>query len=116
MITGLHRGLLAAALFVAGAALLVAPRLFAGPEAVDLSSAVIGVVMMLAAVGFGYGSLELWSRLALGLGAWSLVAPVLFGLQGVGFWSHMFAGFATMLSGVAGHELLERRRQQAPSA
>ena len=114
MFDGLNRMLLAAVLFLAGAGLLVAPTLLAVdyPAPADTSSAIIGIVMMLSAIGIGYGSLDFWSRLTLGVGAWSLVAPVPLGFYdgNAGFWSHMAAGFASLLVGVAGHELMGRRQ------
>ena len=113
MFDWLNKRLLAILLALSGAWLLVAPVLFPagyGPSA-ELSGTVIGVVLMLAAVGLGYGSLDFWSRFALGAGTWTLVAPILFGFHdpGASFWSHIAVGFAALLIGVGGHELMTRR-------
>lgn len=105
----------AATLAAAGAVVLLVPVLLdlELPSIGAISSNVIGVVMMLTAAGIAYGSLALWSALALGGGAWTLVAPVALGFYdgGEAFWTHMAAGFAWMLAGLAGHELLTRQTQ-----
>lgn len=71
--------------------------------------------MILTAAGLGYGNLALWSAISLGGGAWTLIAPVAFGFYdgGEAFWTHMAAGFAWMLAGLAGHELLARQAQES---
>jgi len=114
MFKRLNRAILAIPLALSGAWLLVAPALFQvgyDPGAV-LSGTVIGMVLILAAIGLGYGSLDFWSRFALGLGTWTLVAPILFGFYdgGPSFWSHVAAGFVALLVGVAGHELIVRQQ------
>lgn len=103
------RTFIGAALFAAGIALLLEPFL-AGTgygSTAATGSAVIGALMMVAAVGLAFGSLEFWSGVALGIGAWAFVAPMLLGLERGEFasWMHMIAGFIGVLSGVAGHEL-----------
>ena len=114
MFNRLNRTMLAIALALSGAWLLVAPALFEtayDPGAI-LSGGVIGTVLILTAIGLGYGSLEFWSRLTLGFGTWTLVAPILFGFYdgGPSFWSHVAAGFAALLVGIAGHELITRQQ------
>ena len=113
MFDWLNKRILAIALALSGVWLLVAPVLFAAAydHSAELSGAVIGLVLLLTAVGLGYGSLDFWSRFALGVGTWTLVAPILFGFYdpGASFWSHMAAGFAALLIGVGGHELMARR-------
>lgn len=113
MLNRLERRHVAAALGVAGAAVVILPVLLSLglPSIGAISSNSVGVVMMLSAVGIGYGNLALWSALALGGGAWTLIAPVAFGFYdgGAAFWTHMAAGFAWMLAGLAGHELLQRQ-------
>jgi len=115
MFIATNRKLVAIGLGFAGAAVLLVPALlgFALPTVGTVSSNMIGVVMMLTAAGIAYGNLAFWSALALGAGAWSLVAPVLLGFYdgGTAFWTHMGAGFAWMSAGLAGHELLARERQ-----
>jgi hypothetical protein len=110
MLNRFNRMRVAAGLGAAGAAVLLLPALLAFdlPSVGALSSNLIGVVMMLTAAGIAYGSLALWSAVALGGGAWTLVAPVALGFYdgGEAFWTHMVAGFAWMLAGLAGHELL----------
>ena len=111
----MKRILVSAVLFAGAVALVLAPVVAGGayPSAATTSSTVIGAVMAIAAVGLAYGTLEFWSCVALGIGAWSFVAPVLFGFYGSnsGFWLHMIAGFISMLTGVAGHELLARQHR-----
>lgn len=111
----MKRIFVAAGLFAGGVALVLAPLLAgsAYPSAAVTSSTAIGAVMAIAAVGLGYASLGFWSCVALGIGAWSFVVPVLLGFYGgnAGFWLHMAAGFVSMLAGIAGHELLARRRE-----
>ena len=114
MFDWLSKRILAIALALSGALLLVAPVLFGTtfePSA-ELSGAVIGVVLILAGVGLGYGSLDFWSRLALGVGTWTLVTPILFGFddRSPSFWSHMLAGLIALIVGVGGHELMARRK------
>ena len=119
MLNRLGRRHVAAGLGAAGAAVLLLPALMAFdlPSIGMISSNLIGVVMMLSAVGIGYGNLALWSALALGGGAWTLIAPVALGFydDGPAFWTHMAAGFAWMLAGLAGHEILERRSHRDAS-
>jgi hypothetical protein len=114
MFKRLNKTVLAIPLALSGAWLLTAPALFDAtydPGAV-LGGAVIGTVLILAAVGIAYGSLDFWSRFALGLGTWALVAPILFGFYdgGPSFWSHIAAGLTALLVGVAGHDLLVRQQ------
>lgn len=115
MLDRVNRMIVAAMLGTFGAAVLLAPAIFRFelPSAGATSSSLIGVVMMLAAVGIGYGNLSLWSAISLGGGAWTLIAPVAFGFYdgGEAFWTHMVAGLAWMLAGLAGHELLARQSQ-----
>lgn len=117
MLNRLSRRHVAVSLAAAGAAVLLLPVLLSLglPSIGAISSNSIGVVMMLSAVGIGYGNLALWSALALGGGAWTLIAPVAFGFYdgGPAFWTHMAAGFAWMLAGLAGHEVLKRRARDA---
>jgi hypothetical protein len=117
MIDVLNRKRLAAAIGAAGAAVLLLPVALglALPSAGAISGNVIGVVMMLTAVGIGYGNLALWSAVALGAGAWTLIAPVALGFYdgGTAFWTHMAAGFAWLLGGLAGHELIARTERDA---
>lgn len=109
----LNRRILALSLGIAGVAVFLLPILlgFDLPSMGAISSNTIGVVMMLTAVGIGYGNLAFWSAFALGAGAWTLVAPVVLGFYdgSEAFWTHMAAGFIWMLIGLAGHELLARR-------
>jgi hypothetical protein len=114
MFNRLNRILLASALALSGAWLLIAPALFGAgydPGAI-LSGGVVGTVLILTSLGLGYGSLEFWSRLTLGFGTWTLVAPILFGFYdgGPSLWSHAAAGFAALLVGIAGHELTTRQQ------
>ena len=115
MLDKLNRMRVAGSLAAAGAAVLLLPAFLAFdlPSVGALSSNLIGVVMMLTAAGIAYGSLPLWSGLALGGGAWTLIAPVALGFYDgeEAFWTHMAAGFAWMLAGLAGHELLARETQ-----
>ena len=110
MLTWLNRAALMVVMLAAGLALLATPVLFEGsyPPAAVISSGTLGAVTALVAIGIGYGSLEWWSRFALGIGTWTLVAPMLLGFYegGAAFWAHMAAGFVALLSGVAGHELI----------
>jgi hypothetical protein len=115
MFIAANRKLIALGLGLAGVAVLLVPVLlgFGLPSIGAVSSNMIGVVMMLTAAGVAYGSLAFWSALALGAGAWSLVAPVLLGFYdgGTAFWTHMAAGLAWMSAGLVGHELLARERR-----
>lgn len=108
----LNKTVLMAAMILAGLGLLAAPVLLglAYPSAATISSGVAGAIMVLVGIGLGYGSLDWWSRFALGIGTWTLVAPMLLGFyeDGSAFWAHMVAGFITLLCGVAGHELIIR--------
>lgn len=117
MLNRLNRIHVAASLAAAGAAVLLLPVLlgFGLPSAGAISSNVIGVVMLLSAAGVAYGNLALWSALALGGGAWTLIAPVAFGFYdgGEAFWTHMAAGFAWILAGLAGHELVARQTRES---
>lgn len=116
MLNRLERRHVAAGLATAGAVVLLMPVLLGLdlPSIGAISSNSIGVVMMLTAVGIGYGNLALWSALALGGGAWTLIAPVALGFYdgGAAFWTHMAAGFAWMLAGLAGHEVLARQARE----
>lgn len=115
MLNRLNRKLLAASLAGAGAAVLLLPVLLGLnlPSIGGMSSNIIGAVMIVTAVAFAYGTLAFWSALALGFGAWALIAPVALGFYdgGAAFWTHMAAGFVWMLAGVAGHELLARQER-----
>ena len=110
----MNRKIVAAALFAGGIALVLAPLVLGAgyPSAAATSSTVIVAIMTLASVGLAYGSLEFWSCVALGIGAWAFVAPVLLGFYGanLGLWLHMSSGFVSILTGVAGHELLTRTK------
>lgn len=104
----MRRTFVAAPLLVAGMALLLEPILagtgYASTAATG--SAVIGALMIVAAIGLAFASLEFWSGVALGIGAWAFVAPMLLGFErDVASWLHIFAGFTGILTGVAGHEL-----------
>ncbi len=93
---------------LAGFGLLVAPALFDQVYAsIALASGVIGAVMIIVGIGIGYGSAEWWSRFALGIGTWSMVAPLVLGFHhdAAAFWTHVVAGFVALFIGVAGHEL-----------
>lgn len=110
MFTWANKTILMLTMVAAGLGLLATPVL-AGlpyPSAIALSSGIIGAVMVLVGIGFGYGSLEWWSRFAVGIATWTLVAPMLLGFyeNGAGFWAHIAAGLVSLLSGVAGHELM----------
>jgi hypothetical protein len=98
------------AMIAGGFTLMVTP-VVAGlsyPYAAVLSSAIIGAVMVLVGIGFGYGSVEWWSRFAVGIGTWTLVAPVLLGFYQAGpaFWAHMGGGLIGLVCGVAAHEMM----------
>ncbi len=113
--TATHRSnALMALMIAAGLGLLATPGLFGlpYPSPPALSSGVLGAVMTLVGIGLGYGSLEWWSRFALGVGTWTLVAPMLLGFYdgGVAFWAHMAAGLAGLIAGVGGHELMANNR------
>ena len=110
MFTWANRTVLMLAMVAAGLGILATPVLtgLTYPSAAVLSSGIIGAVMMLVGIGLGYGSLEWWSRIAVGIATWTLVAPMLLGFYegGAGFWAHMAAGLVSLVSGVAGHELM----------
>ena len=99
---------------LAGFGLLAAPALFDQVYAppIALASGVIGAVMILVGIGLGYGSLGWWSRFALGIGTWSMVAPLALGFyhDALAFWTHIVAGLVALLIGVAGNELVVRDR------
>lgn len=107
-----NKTILMLAMAATGLGLLATPVMtdLTYPSAAVLSSGVIGAVMVLVAVGLGYGSLEWWSRFAIGIATWTLVAPLLLGFYeaGAGFWAHMAAGLVSLLCGVAAHELMAR--------
>ena len=109
MFSWVNRTMLLIGMAVAGFGLLTAPILI-GPSyaPAELVSGVIGAVMILVAIGLGYGSVEWWSRFALGIGTWSMVAPLALGFydQAPPFWAHLAAGFVALVIGVAGHELV----------
>lgn len=115
----INKTMLMLAMAIAGLGLMVTPALvdLASPSAV-LSSGIIGALMVVVGVGFGFGSIDWWSRFALGIGTWSMVAPVLLGFYagGAGFWAHIGAGLVGLLCGVAGHELIGRQRLDAGGA
>lgn len=119
MLKSLNRKWLAAGLGAAGGLMLMLPVLLGldlGAPGAD-SSSIIAAVMILTAVGIGYGNLALWSAVALGGGAWTLIAPVALGFYdgGQAFWLHMAAGLAWMLAGLGGHELLVRGSPGRPA-
>ena len=120
MLTLLNRTALMMAMLAAGLGLLVTPVLFEDfyPSAAMISSGTLGAVTALVAIGIGYGSLEWWSRFALGIGTWTLVAPMILGFYegGAGFWGHFAAGLVSLLSGVVGHELTGRAERSAQRA
>jgi hypothetical protein len=62
--------------------------------------------MILVGIGIGFGSAEWWSRFAMGLGTWSMVAPLVLGFydDAPAFWTHVVAGLIALLIGIAGHE------------
>lgn len=119
MLKALNRKLVAAGLGAAGVLVLLLPVLlgFDLPSIGVTSGSIIGVAMILTAVGIAYGSLALWSAVALGGGAWTLIAPVALGFYdgGEAFWTHMAAGLAWMLAGLGGHELLVRGSPGSPA-
>jgi hypothetical protein len=120
MFSWVNRIVLMIGMAIAGLGLLTAPILI-GPSyaPAELISGVIGAVMILVAVGLGYGSVEWWSRFALGIGTWSMVAPLALGFyyQAPPFWAHLAAGFVALVIGVAGHELVagDSRAGQLPT-
>jgi hypothetical protein len=83
-----------------------------------MSGGIIGAVMVLVGVGIGYGSLDWWSRFALGIGTWSMVAPIILGFQydSAPFWSHMAGGLVAMIVGIGGHELIVGRAREPSDA
>lgn len=113
MFAWLNKTALMIAMVAAGLGLLSTPVVFglSYPPAVVISSSVLGAVMMLVGIGLGYGSLDWWSRFAVGIATWTLIAPMLLGFYrgGAGFWAHMAAGLVGLASGVAGHELMARQ-------
>jgi hypothetical protein len=120
MLKPLNRSALMLAMLAAGLGLLVTPVMFEDfyAPAAMISSGTLGAVTALVAIGIGYGSLVWWSRFALGVGTWTLVAPMLLGFYqgGAGFWAHIIAGLVSLLSGVAGHELIERAQRSPQRA
>ena len=120
MLSWHYRIALMALMLAAGLGLVAMPVLFESsyPSAAAISSGTLGAVTVLVAVGVGFGSLEWWSRFALGIGTWTLVAPMLLGFYegGPGFWSHMAAGLVCLMSGVVGHELMGRSQNRPEGA
>ena len=91
----------------AGFGLLAAPVLFDQVYAsTALASGIIGAVMILVGIGIGYASVAWWSRFAMGIGTWSMVAPLALGFydDAPALWTHIVAGLVALLVGVAGHE------------
>lgn len=109
MFAWVNKSILMIGMIVAGLGLLIAPMLVGPAYApAELSSGIIGAVMLLVGIGLRYGSAEWWSSFALGIGTWSMVAPIALGFyhEGPAFWSHVAAGLASLLIGVGGHELM----------
>jgi hypothetical protein len=122
MSSRLNRITVAGSLAAAGAAVLLLPMLLpfgnapVGNAPVGaISSNLVGVAMFMTAAGIAYGNLDLWSALALGGGAWTLIAPVAFGFfdGGEAFWTHMAGGLAWILAGLAGPRVLAQQTRES---
>lgn len=117
MSSRLNRITVAGSLAAAGATVLLLPMLlpFGNAPVGAISSNLVGVAMFMTAAGIAYGNLDLWSALALGGGAWTLIAPVAFGFfdGGEAFWTHMAGGLAWILAGLAGPRVLAQQTRES---
>ena len=113
MLSRLNKMAVAGSLAAAGAAVLLLP--FGHATVGAVSSNLVGAAMFMTAAGIAYGNLDLWSALALGGGAWTLIAPVAFGFfdGGEAFWTHMAGGLAWILAGLAGPRVLAQQTRES---
>jgi len=102
----------ASALLAVGMALLAAPWLlgFAGQREPLISACVIGGLLILVSLA-GFRRLGWTDEAALTLGAWSMVAPFILGFSASAepLWTHVAAGTAAILLGVAAADWRSRQ-------
>lgn len=100
----LPRKAFAAALLILGLVLLASPRLlgFEAERGALISAGIIGA--LLTAIALAAYRLRTWSdEASLTLGAWAMIAPFVLGFaeRYEALWTHVGAGAAAMLLGVA---------------
>ena len=102
---------LAAVLLAAGLGCLASPWLlgFSGAAAPTISVSVVGVLLALLGLAAAGDRIDLTAVGAMAVGAWSLVAPIILGVQHqAAFWTHIAAGLMAFLAAIAGSEMFDR--------
>jgi hypothetical protein len=106
----------AGALLMTAFGLAGAPWLFGfqADTAATASASVIAVLLALLFVAAAVDDFDWASAGALATGAWSMVAPVVFGFHHhqAALWTHVAAGLLAMLIGIGAAELDRRRARQ----
>ncbi len=112
MLNKLDKNWLAAGLFATSFGILAASWLadLADQSSAMLSTGAIAALVAVLGLVAMAGRLDRVAGGAMATGAWSLVAPVLFGFTGApAFWIHMLSGLLVMSIGILGAELSDRR-------
>jgi hypothetical protein len=103
---------LAPVLIVAGLVFLASPWLLGFGEATAPTTSVSAVAVLMTILGLAAaaGRAEWASAGAMAVGAWSLVAPIILGMQdGAALWAHVVAGLCAFLAAIAASEVSSRR-------
>ena len=103
---------LAAVLLAAGLGFLASPWLlgFSGATAPTISVSVVAVLLAFLGLAAAGDRIDLTAAGAMAVGAWSLVAPIILGVQHqAAFWTHIAAGLMAFLAAIAGSEMFDRR-------
>jgi hypothetical protein len=104
----------------AGALLLVGLGLFAAPwpggfgTTAAASAGVLGLAFLMLFLAAAVELIDWAARGAIGVGAWSMVAPIVLGFHAdeAALWTHLVAGALGVVAGVGGHDLLNRNRPE----
>lgn len=102
---------LAAVLLAAGLGFLASPWLlgFSGETASTISVSVVAVLLAFLGLTAAGDRIDLTATGAMAVGAWSLVAPIILGVQHqAAFWAHIAAGLMAFLAAIAGSEMFDR--------
>ena len=107
-----NMNMLAAVLLAAGLGLLASPWLlgFSGGAAATISVSVVAVLLALLGLTAAADRIDFTAVGAMAVGAWSLVAPIILGIQEqAAFWTHIAAGLMAFLAAIAGSEMFNRQ-------
>jgi hypothetical protein len=112
MLHNLNKNHVVTALGAAGLGLLVSPWTFGFSQvaAPTISACILAAALLLVLTAAFAARLDWAGRGSIAVGAWSLIAPFVFGFHQVGeaAWAHVAAGVIAMTAGVIASEIRAR--------